>query len=39
MLHGTDEEIIMTMTSEDENSNRLRQSPPYAAFHYLFKKD
>ena len=38
MRRGSDEEIVTAMTSEDENSNRLGQSPPYAAFHYLFKK-
>ncbi|WP_304796011.1 hypothetical protein [Lacisediminimonas sp.] len=26
---GSDEEIIVAMTGEDEDSNRLRQSPPY----------
>jgi len=29
MTSGTDAEIITAMTSPDENSNRLRQSPPY----------
>lgn len=28
--HGTDEEIIFAMTSDAENANRLRQSPPYS---------
>lgn len=26
---GSDQKLIGTMTGEDENSNRLRQSPPY----------
>ena len=29
MTSGTDAQIIATMTGRDENSNRLRQSPPY----------
>jgi hypothetical protein len=29
MREGTDERVIAAMTGEDENSNRLRQSPPY----------
>lgn len=36
MSSGSDEAVIYAMTSFDENSNRLRQSPPYTAFHYLF---
>lgn len=29
MASGTDEEVIAVMSGQDENSNRLRQSPPY----------
>lgn len=29
MTSGTDEEVIAVMGGQDENSNRLRQSPPY----------
>jgi hypothetical protein len=29
MTSGTDDQIIATMSGLDENSNRLRQSPPY----------
>lgn len=29
MIHGSDAEIIAVMTGLDQNSNRLRQSPPY----------
>lgn len=29
MKSGTDDQIIATMSGLDENSNRLRQSPPY----------
>lgn len=36
MTTGSDEEVIATMTGLDENSNRLRQSPPYAG---LIKPD
>lgn len=36
MREGSDEAIINAMTGLDQNSNRLRQSPPYAAFHYPF---
>lgn len=36
MREGSDEAIIRAMTALDQNSNRLRQSPPYVAFHYLF---
>lgn len=38
MREGSDEAIITAMTALDQNSNRLRQSPPYAAFHYLFER-
>ncbi|NIA56197.1 hypothetical protein HAV22_21425 [Massilia sp. TW-1] len=30
MTSGTDEEVKAVMTGTDQNSNRLRQSPPYA---------
>lgn len=30
MSTGSDEDVISVMTGLDENSNRLRQSPPYA---------
>lgn len=36
MTIGSDEDVIATMTGLDENSNRLRQSPPYAG---LLKPD
>lgn len=29
LTNGTDDEIKHAMTSRDQNSNRLRQSPPY----------
>jgi hypothetical protein len=29
MREGTDAEVVTAMTAEDEQSNRLRQSPPY----------
>ena len=38
MSFGSDEAVIKAMTSIDQNSTRLRQSPPYTAFHYLFSK-
>jgi hypothetical protein len=34
--NGTDEELLSAMTSKNENTNRLRQSPPYTG---LLSKD
>jgi hypothetical protein len=35
MRDGSDQDVIAVMTGQDENANRLRQSPPYAGFNHI----